>query len=162
MLIVQQKFPLLCRIIQVSSGPESLVMSRRDFSGEERHCVPFLSPEKVELPQRGERVGTAHGVFFMPWLGRLPSTYHCNLISYSKKWTFLFQSMQIYPSKVYSWCGLLWCFYLGPQYLPDVYQSPLFYFPFCLLGAFSGLPLVTWLSDKDWISSARDYQKCPL
>lgn len=37
--------------------PKSSVLSGSDFDGEERHCVPFLSPEKVELPQRGERVG---------------------------------------------------------------------------------------------------------
>lgn len=52
-------------------------MSRRDFKGEERHCQPFLSPEKLELPQLGERVGTAHGVFLCPDWGQV--TQHPSL-----------------------------------------------------------------------------------
>lgn len=51
--------------------PKSSVLSGSDFDGEERHCVPFLSPEKVELPQLGERVGTAHGVFLCPDWGQV-------------------------------------------------------------------------------------------
>lgn len=90
---------------------------------------------------RGERGWELPMMCFYALTGnRLPSACHCNLISYSRKWTFLFQSMQIYPSKM---CGLLSCFCLGLQYLPDICQSLLFYFPFCLLGSFSGFPLVT-------------------
>lgn len=64
---------------------KSSVMRGRDFSGEERHCVPFLCPEKVELPQRGERVGTAHGVVLCPDWGQVTQHHHCYWIAYSKK-----------------------------------------------------------------------------
>lgn len=138
--------------------PKKLVMSGRNFNG-----VCLSCPQKRWNSLRGERRWELLMVWFYALTGnRLPSTNHCKLISYSKKWTFLFQSLQIYPSKMHFWCGLLWCFCLGPQYSPDICQSPLFYFPFCLLGSFPGLPLVNWLSDKDWISSARDYRKYSL
>lgn len=51
--------------------PKSSVMSGRDFNGEERHCVPFLFPEKMEVPQKGERVGTACDVFLCPDWGQV-------------------------------------------------------------------------------------------
>lgn len=52
-------------------------MSERDLKGEGRRYVPFLCPEKVELPERGERVGTAHGVFLGPDWGQV--TQHPSL-----------------------------------------------------------------------------------
>lgn len=108
-----------------------------EISRVKKDTASLSCPQKSWNCLRWERGWELLMVCFYALTGdRLPSTHHCNLISYSKKWTFLFPSMWIYHSKVHSWCGMLWCFCLGPQYLPDIFQSPLFYFPFCLLGSF--------------------------
>lgn len=87
---------------------------------------------------------------------RLPSTHHCNLISHIKKNNKLscFDLCRlVLPKRTLNvgCCGV-------SAWDPSICQSPLSYFLFCLLSASPGLPSVTWLSDKDSVASARDYQ----
>lgn len=88
---------------------KSSVLSGSDFDGEERHCVPFLSPEKVELPQRGERVGTAHGVFLCPDWGQV--TQHPLQLDFLQQKNelsfFTPYRLILLKCKTFLWCGTL-------------------------------------------------------
>lgn len=122
--------------------------------------LPSLYPS-----QKGEMVG----IHCVPTLsGQLTHIIATWFPTSKKWWIFLFLYMQAWPPRctpnamiffgISTWDPNIYPVSPTPPYPTSLLVST---FPFCLLGLSPGLPIVTWMSDRDSIASAR-IAKYPL